>query len=85
MNFCKIVFNDIKKFIIEQPILFSILMFSLIVTSFSFCIFIANRMHMANILNTYWNVTNGYAIGNKNEIPKEKINNLEEWFTKKIF
>lgn len=60
-------------------------MLSLIITSFTFSIFIADRMQIANIINTVNNVTNKYFIGNKRGIDKEHIEELESWLKENEF
>lgn len=85
MNIFKIVYKDIKKFMMEKTILFVVLMISLIVTALAFCIFIANNMHMANIMNEYRNVSNKYTISNKKKINKESVNKLNKWLEEKNY
>ena len=69
----------------EKTILFVVLMISLIVTALAFCIFIANNMHMANIMNEYRNVSNKYTISNKKKINKESVNKLNKWLDEKNY
>lgn len=75
----KIVCSDIKKFILQRKFIFSVLILSLIITSFTFSLFVADRMQIVNTVSTVNNATNKYYVGDKNGINKDKIEKLENW------
>lgn len=79
MKLLEIVFNDIKKFLLQKPFVFIILILSLIITSFTFSLFIADRMNAVSLIRTANNATNKYCIENKKGINNEKIIKLDNW------
>lgn len=79
MRNIKIIFTDLKKFLIQKKYVFIVLLVSLIVTSYSFCFFIASSMHIANLMNDYRNPSTKYYVGNTNGIHNLKISDLEKW------
>lgn len=79
MRILKIAYNDLKNFLFQRTFLFIALFLSLILTSFTFSVFISDRVQISKIINTVANATNKYFIGNKDGINNEKIEKLETW------
>lgn len=75
----KILIKDLKVFISQKKIVFIVLIISLIATSYAFCFFIANSMHIAKILNEYKNLSTKYFVYDKNGIDNENVEILKEY------
>ena len=51
MKILRVIVKDIRNFIKERTLLFLVFILSLVIASFSFCIYMASNMHMVNIVN----------------------------------
>ena len=82
MKILRVIVKDIRNFIKERTLLFLVFILSLVIASFSFCIYMASNMHMVNIVNSYRKISNTYFIANKKKenISHDKIHELETWF-----
>lgn len=65
MKILRVIVKDIRNFIKERTLLFLVFILSLVIASFSFCIYMASNMHMVNIVNSYRKISNTYFIANK--------------------
>lgn len=80
MQYFMIAIKDIKNFIDEKKLVFSILMFSIIISMYAFCFFTALNMHSINLVNNYNSVTNRYFISNDSkQLDTLKVNTIIEW------
>ena len=80
MSILKIVFNDLKNFFLQKRYIFTILIISLIVASYSFSFFTAQSLHILELMEQHFhNSTKYYIGGNKNIINLQQFDTLSNW------
>lgn len=75
MKLFKLSIKDLKEFIIQKKMIFIILFFSIIVSSYGFFFFSALNMNSAQVMNTYTGESSCFFVSGE-DITYQKINEL---------
>lgn len=80
MKVIRIVLSDLKNFIFQRKYIFMILFIGLIVASYSLSFFVAQNMHVIDMVDNFFNYSTKYYIGgNGHSISNENFNKLYSW------
>lgn len=82
MGLFKIASRDLKEFIINKKVIFIILFFSLMISSYGFLFFTSLNMNISQLMNSYKGATNNYFISNKN-LTQNDIQEIVEFLSNK--